>query len=419
MRARHVTARLLVSVCLLAAAGAGAAEPRTTTITGKTYRWLRDADYTKLPHVRIHVFRDGNAVADADGKEVWESRADGSYRIVIRGGRPVQVVFYLSKDFVPEAQYLAARPGETLSISVGLVTVTDYQKLEAGNRGLPPLAARLRALESVLPSGSAVKKEVTAQRQEAEKAAGGRGLSLLVPAYFYPGGDTRKYWDTLIETAKSRAVPLVVIVNPSNGPGAEVDANYKAVIARSRAAGITLLGYVHTDYGKRPLSAVKKDVDRWKELYPLVHGLFVDMQASGADRVSYYADLYQHARKALGAGLVVSNPGTLCAREYVTRPTTDAVCVYEDRTARRAADIKLPPWAASREARLVVLIYDLPGAAAMSLIKDLGPTKVRYVYCTDAYRRNGRANPWARLPTYWARQVEAVQSVNQARERKK
>ena len=41
-------------------------------------------------------------------------------------------------------------------------------------------------------------------------------------------------------------------------------------------------------------------MDRWVRLYPGVAGIFVDEQASAAERVDYYAVLYEYARKQRG-----------------------------------------------------------------------------------------------------------------------
>jgi hypothetical protein len=43
-----------------------------------------------------------------------------------------------------------------------------------------------------------------------------------------------------------------VVVNPASGPGKAADANYTKAIDRLRGAGCVVLGYVTTNYGKRP-----------------------------------------------------------------------------------------------------------------------------------------------------------------------
>jgi hypothetical protein len=43
---------------------------------------------------------------------------------------------------------------------------------------------------------------------------------------------------------------------------------------------ITLVGYVYTSYGQRPLQQVKSEIDRWIDFYPGLQGIFLDEQAS-------------------------------------------------------------------------------------------------------------------------------------------
>src|SRR5262249_51418464 len=139
------------------------------------------------------------------------------------------------------------------------------------------------------------------------------------------------------------SAPVVAIANPDNGPGAEADSNFVEVIDRARKAGVTVIGYVSTGYGKRPPPEVKADVARWVRFYPKVQGIFFDEQASSADQVGYYASLYEHTRKAMPDALVVTNPGTLCAEEYLSRPAADVACLAE--VTKDFSAYRPPAWA--------------------------------------------------------------------------
>src|SRR2546423_1244987 len=104
-------------------------------------------------------------------------------------------------------------------------------------------------------------------------------VRLLVPAYFYPAGEGLKDWERLFTA--SAHVPITAIVNPASGPGKDADPNYVKLLQRAKEhKGLTLVGYVGTSYGKRKLDDVKADVDRWLKLYPSIHGIFFDEQAS-------------------------------------------------------------------------------------------------------------------------------------------
>src|SRR5262245_26156250 len=52
--------------------------------------------------------------------------------------------------------------------------------------------------------------------------------TVLIPAYFYPGGSGRAFWDQIAAGAGSIAVEA--ILNPSTGPGKAQDPNYVAVV---------------------------------------------------------------------------------------------------------------------------------------------------------------------------------------------
>jgi Spherulation-specific family 4 len=231
-------------------------------------------------------------------------------------------------------------------------------------------------------------------------------LRLLVPAYFYPVRDGLKDWQRLSDAAVD--VPIVAIVNPASGPGKKVDATYQDVLAKARKAGVTLIGYVSTSYAKRPAADVKADVDRWVEFYPNIQGIFFDEQTSRADKVDYYADLAQHARGKIDKALIVANPGTVCASEYLTKPTADVVCVFEHHT--EFDKFKLPTWAEKLPAeRFAALPYKTADAELMrTRVAAAVSGKIGYLYVTD----DEGNNPWDRLPTYWPDLVEAVKQVN-------
>ena len=86
----------------------------------------------------------------------------------------------------------------------------------------------------------------------------------------------RKEWQRLFEAASK--VEITAIVNPSSGPGAERNLDYAAIFTEASNRGITLLGYVSTDYGRRPQPEIKNDIDTWIRFYPQIRGFFFDQQ---------------------------------------------------------------------------------------------------------------------------------------------
>lgn len=238
------------------------------------------------------------------------------------------------------------------------------------------------------------------------KAEPATQLRLLVPAYFYPAGEGLAHWDHLLAAADK--VPTVAIVNPASGPGRRVDPNYVAIFDHAKQTKITLIGYVTTSYAKRPIAEVQAEVDTWLKLYPGIQGIFFDEQASAAEHVPYYAALYQYVREEKKLSLVVTNPGTVCDEGCLSRPAADVVCLFENRTPFTAD--RLPDWSAKYAAEHVaVLPYNVPTADGMrACLQTAAESKVGYLYVTD----DSGSNPWNRLPTWWAEEVEAVGAAN-------
>jgi hypothetical protein len=231
-------------------------------------------------------------------------------------------------------------------------------------------------------------------------------LRLFVPAYFYPAGQGLTYWDNLLAAADE--VPIVAIANPASGPGRRVDPNYVAIFDRAKQTKIKLIGYVSTSYAKRTIAEVQADVDDWIRMYPGIQGIFFDEQTSTAEQVPYYAALYKYVREEKKLSLVVTNPGTVCDEAYLSQPAADVVCLFENRTPLSAD--RLPEWSGKYAAEHVaVLPYNVQTAEAMrACLQTAAARRVGYLYVTDDSGRN----PWDRLPTWWAEEVEAVGAAN-------
>jgi hypothetical protein len=231
-------------------------------------------------------------------------------------------------------------------------------------------------------------------------------MRVLVPAYFYPAGAGLQDWNRMIDTASK--VPIVAIANPGSGPGEKADPAYLDVIGRAVKAGVKVIGYVSTSYAKRPRAEVEADVERWLKFYPAVQGFFFDEQTSDAEHAPYYAALAGFAKKQVKDALVVTNPGTTFAKEYLASPGPDVVCIFENREGFDA--FKRPEWSANIPAeRFAALAYQVGTSRRMAeYVERAARQGMGYFYVTDAMG----ANPWDRLPAYWQAEVDAVREVN-------
>jgi hypothetical protein len=225
---------------------------------------------------------------------------------------------------------------------------------------------------------------------------------LLVPAYFYPAGDGLKAWKVLLDSAAK--VPTVAIANPDSGPGKAADPNYVELFRLARGSKATVIGYVTLSYGKRPLSAVKADVDSWLYFYPDVGGIFFDEQPNGPEQAAFAVEAFAYARSKITRPVLATNPGVVCAREYLAAKDSPVACLYE---GKDGYDKFTPPDWAGRlpPERFAVLVYNVKTADAMrAAMKAAAGKHAGYVYVTDA----DGPMPWGRLPAYWAEELAAV-----------
>ncbi len=237
-------------------------------------------------------------------------------------------------------------------------------------------------------------------------------IQLWVPAYFYPIGPGLGEWEHLI--ASARSVPIVAIVNPASGPGRHADPNLAAVLPRARAAGIRLVGYISTQYGRKPIDQVRRECETFLTFYPDIRGFHFDEQSSRAEDLAYYAELYQYIHDRIAHGLVLTNPGTLCDRVYAERPASDVISLFENEGGLER--FRPPAWmGAFPGSRFCVQAHGVGGAAEMRRALDrASKLRIGYVFLTD----DVLPNPYDRLPTYWDEEVAAVRERNQAAARR-
>src|SRR5205809_454505 len=83
-------------------------------------------------------------------------------------------------------------------------------------------------------------------------------------------------------------VTLLAVINPNSGPGRSEDPNYVQGIKNLQAAGVVVLGYVSTGYGRLSLSKVESQVSSYKNWYS-VNGIFFDGMAYVTGSEKYYS----------------------------------------------------------------------------------------------------------------------------------
>lgn len=231
-------------------------------------------------------------------------------------------------------------------------------------------------------------------------------VKLFVPAYFYPAGEGRVLWNRLL--AGSKQTPIVAIANPDSGPGKAVDANYRELIREAQSTPLQIIGYVTHSYGKRPVSAIKGEIDSWLYFYPEIRGIFFDEQSSQPGEAAAALEVFAYARSRISGGTFVSNPGVPCAREYLSGHDAPASCMFEHQDA--FDKFQPPEWVhdLGRD-KLVILLYNLKGADAMrTQLREAIRKRGGLIYITDRVM----PNPWDGLASYFDDELAALEEYH-------
>ena len=213
---------------------------------------------------------------------------------------------------------------------------------------------------------------------------------VAVPAYFLPG----PLWETAIGSASSVSY---LVMNPGTGPGLARDEAYAATVRKAQATGISVLGYVDTDYGRREPALVRQDVAAFDEWYG-VDGIFLDQVSSGADGLGYYASLAEFIRTTPGP-LVALNPGTFPVEGYAA--LADVLVTFEGSYASYRS-LASPDWVKKYPAsRFWHLVYATTSADMPTAVKLARQRSAGHLYVTD----DVLPNPWDTLPPYWSSEL--------------
>jgi Spherulation-specific family 4 len=216
----------------------------------------------------------------------------------------------------------------------------------------------------------------------------------LIPAYVPP--------HALVELVRASTRPRLLVINPSNGPGAEAIPGYRAAVRTAQRAGARVLGYVHTTYGARPPADVLGDIDRYRSWYG-VDGIFLDEAAHDVAHVGYYAALARYIRAGGARRVVVFNPGVVPARAYFD--AADVIVTFEGPYAAYGPAMDATPdWVRDLPpGRVAHLVYDASRRQAMAAVSH--PQQAGYLYATSG----SMPDPWRTVPSYLPEEEHALE----------
>jgi len=140
---------------------------------------------------------------------------------------------------------------------------------------------------------------------------------LIVPMYGWDAG-----WSQVIDAKeKNPSTEIIVVINPSSGPGGSKDSHWTNVVDDLQDADIKVAGYVATSYAGRSVGDVKDDIDKYDDWYG-VDAIFLDEVSPSA--LDYYKELNDHA----GSLKVILNPGAPVPSSYGS--AGDIIVAYEN-----------------------------------------------------------------------------------------
>jgi len=322
-------------------------------------------------------------------------------------------------DMIPATfRGLVAETGNRLVLSVTLLKMSDA--LLSSRLGRSAIEKKSSDALDVLPADS---DEAKAIRDALQRLDQKRVISIVVPAYFYPGGATAKEWDSLFWAAAELKADakLVVIVNVNSGPGnpRQPDTNYQKMIARLIKADAHVIGYVRSDYGKRSAPDIQKDVADWISTYPGVSGIFFDEVSSEKKDVDHYKLVCEAARKSLKTArspLLIGNFGTTCDDGYAADGLFDMLCLCENKWGDHK--LERPTWdRPGSRAKFGAVLYGVSDKKDLGNAFDLLTTEgAAFLYFTDQKGAAGEVL-WTRAPhktEIWQPLVQKVKDWNKS-----
>ncbi|GAA2817672.1 spherulation-specific family 4 protein [Kitasatospora sp. CM 4170] len=212
---------------------------------------------------------------------------------------------------------------------------------------------------------------------------------LLVPLYVHPAVDPAA-WRAVAAADPHRIA--AVVLNLADGPGATPDHVFADAAEELREAGLPLLGYADTDYGRRPHAAVVNDVLTYRQRHGIT-GVYLDQVATHPSALPHYRRLATAARAA-GCSTVVFGHGDHPDPGYAEVGLADLLVTFEgDWTAYR--EMTLPLWTGRHAAaRFCHLVYDVPTEEAREAAALIAARRAA-VGC--AVPGTGD-NPWSTVP---------------------
>jgi hypothetical protein len=213
--------------------------------------------------------------------------------------------------------------------------------------------------------------------------------------------------------------PLVgiIILNPSDGPGASPDANYAQQVANAQANGIRVLGYVYTQWANGNVSVQEAEgwIDRYYSWYH-VDGIMLDEanDTCATAPLHFYGTLYSYIKAEPGPAMVLLNPGTATDECYAA--ISDVLLTFENDYSMYVAGYEVSDWTARLPpSHFFHIVFDVPTVDDMrNVVATAVERGAGWVYVTNLNDSNG--NPYSSLPYYFNQELAYVGQLDDTRQ---
>lgn len=222
---------------------------------------------------------------------------------------------------------------------------------------------------------------------------------ILFPFYIYPTPAALQ--PAIAAKQQYPNVAMRLVLNPNSGPGATINTDYVNASAQLKAAGISVAGYVDTNYSTIPIATVEAQILQWWNWYK-PDGIFLDQMSVNHP---YYSAITAYA-KGLGIKYVIGNAGATI--DVSSGNDVDTVVIYENFVLPNITQPNFQSWFnAYPPTKIGLLVYripTLPTAFIQSAAKEIG-----WIYITDDGVNN--TNPWDKYPAYWNDLVKLLSTL--------
>jgi len=228
--------------------------------------------------------------------------------------------------------------------------------------------------------------------------------------YSYPGSA----WDE-VASAASSGVKIIAIINPSSGPiSGGPDSTWTTYMNKLTAAGVDMVGYVHTSYAGRSVSEVTAEVDVYASKYTGLKGIFLDEVSASASDLSWYSQVYSHISGKSGFSNTILNPGAMPDQGYLDVSTS--IVIFENSASNLGTNfaswVKCAPSAAAKSGykyKFAGIAYGASSSEMSSVISSMKDSGMGLVYVTDGA---GGCCTYNTLASYFASEATAVAALN-------